>query len=410
MEWILLGALIVTFAAGIVVLMLVMFLFPITRWIILGSAVSAVVATLFFIGVKTTIWIPAGVGAGIVGVLLLFPPFVWFILAPSNRFFTFVEEGTVKIIMKAGRFERALIQWKGHTFDRWNPDEIGRWNVRDEDAEHKELHHPFGGLRFYGFWPLMDIYIYTFKWTGVAEDGKVDPHPKETLDYILVEDDVYWFELVRAEDKNLLPLRVEVLLTVRVVNPFRALFNIQNWLEAITNRTRPLVRDAMTTDSYENLIKQQERLGLTIMKRLEEGAILEPEFKDRYGIEVRKTEIKEIDPPDEYREITLKKYIAERQREEVVTLADAEAKRIEAVYSQIQKFGDIGQLVRALEAIEKSPLAASLTVQAIPGIQEILRGVFGRPVETVTSEEIRELREMIEKLQKKGKKVSTTGG
>ncbi len=95
------------------------------------------------------------------------------------------------------------------------------------------------------------------------------------------------------------------------------------------------------------------------MKRLEEGAILEPEFKDRYGIEVRKTEIKEIDPPAEYREITLKKYIAERQREEVVTLADAEAKRIKVVYNKISEFGDIGRLVRALEAVERSPLADS---------------------------------------------------
>jgi len=411
-EWIILGVLAAGFLGTIVALMLIMFLFPITRWIVLGLALITIASILYSFG-ETEVRLGLGIGLGTIAIAtMLFPLLVWYVLAPSNRFFTFVKEGTVKIVVRGDKFEKALMQWSGYALDKeWNIVPENEW-VKDGKVvsegtpgarKYKEPWHPFGGLRFYGLYPLMDIYIYTFTWTGVAEDGEIDPHPKEPLSYILAEDDVYWFELVRAEDINLLPLRIEVLLTIRVLNPFKALFRIQNWLETIINRTRPLVRDAMTTDSYENLIKQQERLGVAIMKKLTKlttgrKGTLEAEFEDRYGVEVRKIDVKEIDPPPEYREITLKKYIAERQREEIVTLAGAEAERMETVYRQIQEFGDTGRLVRTLEAAEKSPFAASLTVQAIPGLQEILRGVFGRPPEAVTREEYRELREMIEGL------------
>ncbi len=71
MEWALLGALIATFVAAIVVLMLVMFLFPIARWIILGLGVSAVAATLFLIGGERTMWIWIGLGITFVAIVLV---------------------------------------------------------------------------------------------------------------------------------------------------------------------------------------------------------------------------------------------------------------------------------------------------------------------------------------------------
>jgi hypothetical protein len=319
---------------------------------------------------------------------------IYFWLAPTNRWFTFVKEGTAKIVVRADGFEKALIQWKGRTFDYSKTGE-DKWNV----VEGSEVWHPFGGLRYYGFWPIKDIYIYNFKWSGVTENRQVVHHPKETLDYILLKDDVYWAEVNEAEDKNLLPLNVELMLTIRVVNPYRAFFNVQNWLETVINQVEPATRDILTNRDYAKWITMPAVMGDEIWKFCKKRKLLD-DFRDRYGIDLRKIQVKSINPPSDYREKTLAPYLAEMDKKAIIIRADAEKERIERVFEQIQKFGDLGKLVRTLEAVEKSPLAASLTIQAIPGLQEVFRGVFGKGPEAITREEFRELREMIEKLKK----------
>ncbi|MCD6178074.1 hypothetical protein J7K03_02410 [bacterium] len=310
---------------------------------------------------------------------------IYFYLAPRNLYFTFVREGTAKAIVRGGEVAQMLIQWKGHTLD---PE---TWEV----IEGREPWHPFGGLRYYGLWPIYDVYIYDFKWTGVTEDGKVESHPKETLDYILLKEDVYWAKVEKAEDKNKLPLTLELLFTIQVVNPYKALFNIENWLEAVINRARAQTRNIITQKSYEHWIQDLASIGREITER-----IGKEEFEERYGIKIRKIEVKDINPPEEYRKATIAKYLAEREKDKIITEAEAEKARIERVYSTIQDFGDIGKLIRVCEAVEKSELAASLTIQAIPGIQEVLRGIFGKPPEAITQEEIREFKELLKKIQK----------
>jgi hypothetical protein len=328
---------------------------------------------------------------------------VYFLLAPNNCFFTFVKEGTAKFVVRGDKFEKCLIQWEGYTFD-YSKDHPEKWNV----IPGKER-HLFGGLRFYGLWPLFDIHIYKFRWTGVTEDGRIQ-HKEEWLDYILLKDDVYWCKIEQCEDKNLLPLDLELLLTIAVVNPYKAHFAVQNWLETVINRMKPFIRGYITQDTYEEWIKKSSSLGEGLKKTLDSVGLLK-EFEEWYGVKVKKVEVKEINPPREYREKTIAPYLAELdkkamitraegEKQAIITKAEGEQERIKRVYKEIKEFEDFGKLIKALEAMEKSPLVASVTVQAIPGLPELLRGVFGRPPAELTSEEIRRLREAIEKLAK----------
>ena len=128
---------------------------------------------------------------------------------------------------------------------------------------------------------------------------------------------------------------------------------------------RPYVRDFITTDTYENIIISSKRIGPRIQDRLEEEGILE-EFWRRYGVDLRKIEVKDIDPGEEYRKATLAKYLAEREKDKIVVEAEAESARLERVYSQIQKFGGLGRFIRTLEALEKSPGEGSKWVIPFP--------------------------------------------
>lgn len=369
---------------------------------------------LFLIGLAIFLLVGFGLlgwyflaGLGILA--LAFFPLAWYWLAPTNRWFTFVKEGTAKIVVKGDAFKKVLIQWEGYTLDEHqNVVSKDKWIKDGEEVEegtegakkYNEPWHPFGGFRYYGFHPIKDIYTYKFKWSGVTEDGKVVSHPPELLDYILLKDDVYWAKIEKSEDVNTLPLDIGIVLTIRVVNPLKALFEVQSWLETVINRTKPAVRDTVTQAEYATWIKKPEAMGDEIFKKLEERGLL-GEFRSRYGIKIRKIQVKEINPPEEYRERTLAPYLAKLEKEAIVTRAEAEEERIKKVFSRIAEFGDLGRLVRTLEATEKSSLAASLSIQAVPGLQEALKGIFGKPPESVSSEELRHLRETIERMARK---------
>jgi len=266
---------------------------------------------------------------------------IWFKLAPRNYFFTFVDEGSAKIIVKGGEVSKILIQYKGHTLDE-------NYNV----IPGKE-YHLFGGLRYYGFWPINNVYIYAFQWSGVRENGEIVNHPKEIMDYILLKDDIYWTKVENAEDKELVPLDIEVILTIRVVNPYKALFKIQNWLEATINQIKPVIRQIITEKSYEEWIAEKKYLGETILK---EGKDIIDSVKDNYGVEILKIQIKDIDPvPVDtltgIRAATIKRYLAKKEKERIEIGAEAEAERIRTIYNAIEEGKEY---IRTLEALEKS--------------------------------------------------------
>lgn len=343
---------------------------------------------------ETLIYLMAGISRyflwifwAMLPILIFF--WIYFGLAEDNIFFTFVKEGTAKIIVKADEAKKVLIQYKGHRLDR-------EWNVQKGEER-----HIFGGLRFYGFWPIYDVYIYNFTWTGIRENGEIVHHEKELIDYILLKDDVYYSKLEQAEDINKLPLDIEFLYTIRIVNPYKALFRVQNWLEVVIQRTNAQARDVITLKSYEKWISEPQAMSDELMKELEKRGIIK-EFYERYGVDLRKIEVKSINPPSEYREATIKKYLAEREKERIETIAKAEKEKIEIIYNTIKNLGETGKLIRTLEAIEKSPLAASLSIQVIPGIQEILREIFGK--ERLSEEDIKILKEVAYRLKKEKKK------
>ncbi len=375
---------------------------------------------------------------------------IYFDLAPNNLWFTFVPEGTAKIVVRGDKFKKALIQWKGYTFDEdwnvipegsWTKDgkpliekngklykeiprvkieregeearkvfTIGRKEVKREEAKapKKEKKHPLGGLRWYGWWPLDDIYIYYFEWWGVKPDGKIVHHSRELLDYILLREDVYYAKVEEAEDYDLLNLAIEFVIPMRVCNPYKALFRIQNWNEAIINRTEPGVRDRITDEPYEELIKKKDAIGRDIYNELVYSGLLTDTFRGEYGVEVRDIQVRNIDPPAEQRDNTLKEFIANQEAKQVRIAADAEryrqmtvgageAERVKAVYEQIVAFGDKGTLIRALEALEKSPAEGAKWVIPIPGLANLLGSVFGKPLEGIMPEQFRELKVLLNK-------------
>ncbi len=378
-------------------------------WIFaIAALVITLALTVFFFGGIPVIFLILAI------IIFLLVPFVWNFLAPSNRFFTFVQEGTAKIIVKADRPDKILIQWRGHTLD-------SEWNVVSDGTEvggraYREPWHPFGGLRVYGLWPLWDVYVYRLRWhdvhmTGGAERAERSVFHDENLDYVLLRPDVYWYELIRAEtggpaeqEPERIPLNVEFLVTMQVVNPYRAIFVAPiDWVENLMTRLAPVYRGFVASRTLDQLLRIRGS-GTEIWDALsnsEDFRLLHETFEHEWGIQIVKNgiQIKDIGVPDAYQQQATLKWQAEREKERTIINADATSQAIRTVYGTIQEFGDWGRLIRTLEAAEKSPLAASLAVQAVPGLPEALRGIFGRPPEAITREEFSGLLEEIRALR-----------
>jgi len=86
----------------------------------------------------------------------------------------------------------------------------------------------------------------------------IKPAHQEKIDYIIVQDDIFYTFIGGAESKDLLPMDIQLLLTIRIVNPYKALFRVQNWLEAVQNQTKPALRGFAASKTYIDLIKKKE--------------------------------------------------------------------------------------------------------------------------------------------------------
>ena len=386
-------------------------------WILFYSAlfevmILAVVCVVLWLVPIHMLWKALMASGGFIGMIVLGFCLIYFWWAPNNLFWTFVPEGRAKIIVRADEARKVLIQWKDHILAT-ESSEDGSIDVGDVIEGHTPKRF-FGGLRRYGKWPLDDVYVFDFSWINMAQNGKVEIHERETLDYVLLKEDVYLAVLSNAEDKELLPVDIRLVLTIRVINPYKAVFVIQNWLEAVINRILPAVRNIFTEDTYKNWISTEKDLAKRIIEHEQTRDFLDKECKKGYGVEVKAIEVIDIDPGEDYRKATLAEYLAEREkakvligaeaeRERLKKVAQGEVQRIKKVYEQIKEFGDLGKLVRTLEAMEKSPEQGSKWVIPLPGATDLISQVFpGKDLNSLTSDDIAKIREMIKKFQKEG--------
>jgi regulator of protease activity HflC (stomatin/prohibitin superfamily) len=290
----------------------------------------------------------------VIGLLIsavLFFGAIYFWLAPKDIFFTFVSEGTAKIVTRNEAYHKTLISYAGHELDDegFVIEENSSKSTKKLNICGKICQIIFSkGLFFLGFWPFDRIYQYEFTWTSI--DTKGDPifHKKRMIDYIFLKRDVYFIRLTHAEDRENLPLDVEVVVTMSIVSPFVALMRIDRWLDVVSNFIQTEIRSEISSYPFSELINRNSgqsegrELGDEIYGRLNSspgtrdddlnygikpspGSKLEQLLKNT-GSNVEKIGIRQINPVgDKYREITMKKVTAEKEAEATKIRADADA-------------------------------------------------------------------------------------
>jgi len=299
--------------------------------------------------------------------------FLFWTLAQSNKFFTVLKEGYTKAIMSNGKPVRLIMRSVNHRFRREveSPRGIPKdWDILEytppqADPQKRSrignaLGKITGALRFVsgvylfddlvwvGFPPAHTVHTYTFRWSSRVQDpnsaGMKQLQRTETIAHILAPQEEVYFALVEnAKTSELVPVNASVALTVRIVNPFMALFGPKNWLRTVINQIEPEIREVIGRATFEALTES----GDTASNELETdpGFIARRDkIEQAYGVKIVLAQFRSIEPTgkhaDEITKTSLRKYTAEqevREAEQRVKVAEQKAKEIDILAEATEK-------------------------------------------------------------------------
>ena len=311
----------------------------------------------------------AGIASGVSLLALgaaVSPAFVATRLSKTDTVFTRVPEGTVKAIMRGASFERLVMSFKGYHLndpgESWYDQSIPAWEVlshgQNEDTKYdsRPAFMRQAGVYFVGFLPsFTSVKRYQFSWTEPKLDLKTNKQISwsrdEETDFIYVSNFPYIMNLSGAECADGIPLDVKFQVVLRVTNPYKALFDTENWHETVVGEILRLGRDFVGSRTYKELLSETpkgktdntgttvddgESFSCKIVKLTNElpddrsdADTHEKGLSGNYGVTVVTVNVEEVEISGEnkaqYQQTTLKAYTAEQDAIAIERAADAAA-------------------------------------------------------------------------------------
>lgn len=261
---------------------------------------------------------------------IIFFVVVLFVVWYTPNCFAKGKESTSMQIMRFGSYKRTIFCKKDFTL-----------NDDGYIVSGESLNFHIGGLYWVSFWKpwgIDKIYTRTMRFDKALPDGTLEKHEDPDTNFMLTGMQYqYMLTFESAEDSDGLPLSGKMTMTAMIVNPRKALFDVKEWFYALVGRVLPVVREYISEHSYEKLINDKSvKLDQDVFKALNEKcidssdqdndtkkSIIDILYK-QYGIALLALETVNIDPPPEYREVTLKKYLADQEAKAAVGKAQVE--------------------------------------------------------------------------------------
>ena len=335
-------------------------------------------------------------GAAIVLVPVMILAIVY-LLAINDMFWTILREGQAKTFLQGGQFWKMIMSLGGHDFksegemtshnvDYWDITEVSHESEPasedgsgDEDWSWELFRKNFlntfpflTGIRWVGVWPFQTVYTYSFTFASIEQQAgeggevknmlKVTEHDDPGIDYILVQSDIYGHVMQGMETQSNMEVDVIIAFRARVINPYKALFRINKWLEAIENRVtqelRPIIGE-LTFDQVVSLKGTSENGDDIYLDKGLQGVI--KQASDDWGVEISDFGIIDVEISDKRaREAQNAQFIAKQFAEADKLEGAGLAERAAAFYAAVAKVQGGPQMLAA-ESIRDSNLRALST-------------------------------------------------
>jgi regulator of protease activity HflC (stomatin/prohibitin superfamily) len=112
-------------------------------------------------------------------------------------------------------------------------------------------------------------------------------------------------------------LKVNAVLYFRVVNPIKAVINVENYLYASTQLAQTHLRSILGEHTLDQLLTQRERVNTQIQKILDENT-------DPWGVKIEAVEVKHVDLPPDMQRAMAREAESERERRAKIIAAEGE--------------------------------------------------------------------------------------
>lgn len=310
----------------------------------------------------------------------LWKPWLLNTMASNNFLIGKLDEGTAKVVMHYGEFERVVLSWKGYHLTPEH-DVVPNSDKTERAPQHWIDKLLPGSLFWIGLPFSHSVYEYHFQWTsirqgvlGAAEnvEGGLQAIVQQDkledllisrdkmLDYILLKEDIYGITFKDVEDSEMIPLSSIALMTIKVVNVYKALFESEQWLEQITNFLRSYVKDYVGARKFAELAKAKSREQADLIlgePSPKDGMKVREYILQKWGIEIQHLNLVNITPGgklfEAFQAAAATGYLKEQEATGIRKIANAEAYRVTKVTDAIKKGGPDALAVRTLEAYEK---------------------------------------------------------
>ncbi|WP_412754032.1 slipin family protein [Legionella londiniensis] len=144
-------------------------------------------------------------------------------------------------------------------------------------------------------------------------------------------------------------VRVNAVLYFRVINPEKAIIQVENYFEATSQLAQTTLRSVLGQHELDEMLAERERLNSDVQKILDAQT-------DGWGIKVSNVEIKHVDLDESMIRAIAKQAEAERDRRAKVIHAEGELQASE-------------KLLQAAEVLAKTPQAMQLRyLQTLTGL------------------------------------------
>ena len=141
--------------------------------------------------------------------------------------------------------------------------------------------------------------------------------------------------------------RIDAVMYFKVVDPAKAVLNVENYEWAIRDRAKIVFRDVIGETTLDELLTHREQVAQKVRTAVEQ-------FVAQWGIHVEMIAMQDIQLPQQMQEVLAKKAIAERERQYVVikSQADVESAQNFAKAAEILASAPGAMELRRLEALQ----------------------------------------------------------
>jgi regulator of protease activity HflC (stomatin/prohibitin superfamily) len=168
--------------------------------------------------------------------------------------------------------------------------------------------------------------------------------------------------------KDNVSVKVNAVVYFRVVDPQKAVVQVENYLYATSQLAQTTLRSVLGQALMDELLSEREKLNLDLQKVIDEHT-------QPWGIKVSLVEVKQVDLPPEMQRAMAKQAEAEREKRAKIIHAEGE-------------FQAAAQLSEAAKIIDKQP--ATLQLRYLQTLTEIANEknstiVFPLPIDLISS-------------------------